>query len=94
MRETHHDTAQIFTLFGGAYVPESHGACRTVRERKTGSLGPMAAVLAALLVGSVTTAAAISVTSRVQATSDIWGPTPPPMLMKSPGMIGFEDALY
>jgi hypothetical protein len=89
---THHHTAQMYTLFGGAYVAESHSANPMPRAPKTHSIGPMAAVLVALLAGTATTAAAITAASRIKTTD--WGPMPPSILMKSPGMVGFGDALY
>ncbi len=57
---------QVFTLFGGGYVAESHGRGPALSDPKVFSLAGWAAVLAVLLVG-VTTAAAFTITHVVAA---------------------------
>ena len=60
MRITAH-TTQVYTLFGGAYVPEDHGRGPDLDAGRAPSLGGWAAVLGTLLIG-VTTAAAFTTT--------------------------------
>lgn len=60
-----HNTAN-FTVFGGAYPAESHSH-NPIREAKSGKVGPMAAVLVALIVGATTTAGAITSAERVHS---------------------------
>ena len=54
MRDHH---SQVFTVFGGAYVPESRSD-RFPRESKKGSAGKVTALLGVLVIGFTTAAAA------------------------------------
>jgi hypothetical protein len=73
---------QIFTVFGGAYVAESHDR---VPQRRSAS--PFAAVIVALLLGSATTAGAITTLSSVQSGYAFSFP-------KAIGVMPIEVALY
>lgn len=56
---------QAFTVFGGAFVHENHDhepACRPTRKA-----GPLAAVFVALILGTITTAGAVTATQRIHA---------------------------
>ena len=62
-----HPTAN-FTVFGGVYPAEMHGSSPPLRQPRSGSVGPLVAVLAALLIGTATTSGAIAAIKRVQTT--------------------------
>ena len=48
MRQHH----QIFTVFGGSFVPETRQATRPPQKRKDRSFGPLAMLLVAALLGA------------------------------------------
>jgi hypothetical protein len=73
---------QAFTVFGGAFVPESHD-----RPPQRKPAGPLAAVILALLLGSVTTAGAITGLKNVRSGYAF-------SYSKAPGVMGIEVALY
>ena len=56
-----------FTVFGGAYPPEAHSS--NPMNRKAAEVGPLAAVLFALVIGALTTSVAVTTLQRVHATS-------------------------
>ena len=62
-----HPTAN-FTVFGGVYPAEMHSSGPPLRQSRPGSIGPLAAVVVALLIGVGTTSGAIAAIKRVQAT--------------------------
>jgi len=63
-----HPTAN-FTVFGGIYPPEMHSSSPLpLRQPRSGSIGPLVAVLVALAIGTVTTSGAVAAIKRVQAT--------------------------
>lgn len=80
-----------FTVFGGFYPAETHSGNSMVRQSKAGSVGPLAAVLVALVLGATTTAGAITATKRIHATNYGFSIT---SYSKIPGVAHFEDALY
>jgi len=80
-----------FTVFGGFYPAETHGRNQIVRRARAGSVGPLAAVLIALVLGASTTAGAITATKRVHATDYGFSIT---SYSKIPGVARFEDVLY
>lgn len=59
-------TTENFTVFGGAYLTEAHGSYPA--RRKATGIGPLAAILFALVIGTVTTSGAIAAIKRVHAT--------------------------
>ena len=62
-----HHTAN-FTVFGGFYPAESHGNNPIVRDAsRVGSIGPLAAVLVATVLGATTTAGAITAAKHIHA---------------------------
>jgi hypothetical protein len=59
-------SAQVFTVFGGAFVAEAHDH---IRPRKTAAAnGPTMAVVMALLLGTATTAGAITAVRHIHST--------------------------
>ena len=62
-----HPTAN-FTVFGALYPAEMHSSSPMPRQTTSASVGPLAAVLVALIIGTVTTSGAIAAIKRVQAT--------------------------
>jgi hypothetical protein len=62
--------AQVFTVFGGAFVAEAHD--HIAPRKRAAAMGPLAAVLVALLVGTATTAGAIAATKHFQSTGYGW----------------------
>jgi hypothetical protein len=88
-----HDFRQTenFTVFGGFYPAETHSRNRIVRRSRTGSVGPLAAVLVALVLGATTTAGAITATKRIHATNYGFSLA---SYSKIPGVAHFEDTLY
>ena len=92
MRHTIH-TTQVYTLFGGAYLPEQHGySDSSLCEARTGAGTKWAMMIGALLIGATATALATSAPSRIRASAD--GPGSLSVLPNVPGMIGFADAIY
>jgi hypothetical protein len=93
MRHETHST-QVYSPFGGAYVPESHGDGFQVEPRKP-SGGKTAALLAVLLIGC-TTAAAATAKHRSLQRSEYAIPMQvmSSFISKLPGTAGFEEALY
>ena len=73
---------QAFTVFGGAFVPESHD-----NPPQRQSAGPLAAVILALLLGSATTAGAIASLNNANSGYAF-------SYSKAPGVMGIEVALY
>ena len=61
-----HPTAN-FTVFGSTYPAESHSHNPAIRKTAA-AIGPLAAVLFALVVGATTTAGAITATQRIWTT--------------------------
>ena len=55
-----------FTVFGGTYPTETHGSHPV--ERKAAEVGPLAAVLFALVIGAMATSGAVAALQRVHAT--------------------------
>jgi hypothetical protein len=93
MRHTTH-TTQVFTLFGGGYVPEDHGRAFTLGEPVKRS-GKMTLILVAALFSATTAAAAVTVSSRVTAPAPkIWYQNPPTLLMKLPEPFGVAEMLF
>jgi hypothetical protein len=80
-----------FTVFGGFYPAETHSRHPVVRQSKAGSVGPLAAVLVALVLGATTTAGAITATKRIHAANYGFSIA---SYSKIPGVAHFEDALY
>jgi hypothetical protein len=80
-----------FTVFGGFYPAETHSRNRIVRRSRAGSVGPLAAVLVALVLGATTTAGAITATKRIHATNYGFSLA---SYSKIPGVAHFQDALY
>ena len=62
-----HPTAN-FTVFGGIYPAEMHSGSPLPRQPRAASIGPLAAVLVALVIGTATTSGAIAAIKRVQTT--------------------------
>ena len=60
-----HPTAN-FTVFGGIYPPEMHTSSRPLQQARAGAVGPLAAVLAALVIATATTSGAIAAIKRAQ----------------------------
>ena len=74
---------QAFTVFGGAFVPESH-----YRAPQRKPAGPMTAIIVALLLGSVTAAGAITGLKSVNNSGYAFS------YSKASGVMGIEVALY
>ena len=62
-----HPTAN-FTVFGAMYPTEMHSSSPLPRQPRSASVGPLAAVLVALVIGTATTSGAIAAIKRIQAT--------------------------
>jgi hypothetical protein len=80
-----------FTVFGGSYPAETHSTHPMLRKPRAGSIGPLAAVLVALVLGATTTAGAITAAKRIHATGYGYSIA---SYSKIPGVAHFEDALY
>jgi hypothetical protein len=61
-----HPTAH-FTVFGGVYPTEINSSNLPLRQPRSGSIGPLAAVLVALVIGAATASGAVAAIKRVQA---------------------------
>ena len=79
---------QMFTVFGGSYVSEAHD--HIPQRRTSRSIGPLAAVFVALILGTATTAGAIAATKRIHS-SGYWFSTASYSIT---GTAGYEDAFY
>jgi hypothetical protein len=88
-----HDN-QIFTVFGGSFVAETHETSRpTAPKNKDRSFGPLVALLIASLLGATIPAVAISASNRLkEAEAARWQQAP--SFARIPGIIGFEHAVY
>jgi hypothetical protein len=91
MRPTIHST-QVVTPFGSGYVHEDHSGGPLQKQPQTRSMAILAMALTAALFGGAT-AAAITTTNRDCAVGTLQQ-TPPSILGKLPGSVGFEEALY
>ena len=92
MRPTIHST-QVVTPFGSGYVHEDHNNGPVGKQPRHRWQAGLAIVLTVALLG-VTTAAAISTSSRSCSPATEQGGNMPSILGKLPGSIGFEEALY
>jgi len=92
MRPTIHST-QVVTPFGSGYVHEDHNNVPEGKQPSHQCQAVLAIVLTVALLG-VTTAAAISTSSRDCSPVTAQGGNMPSILGKLPGSIGFEEALY
>ena len=80
-----------FTVFGGSYPAEMHDGNPMLQKARAGSIGPLAAVLVALVIGATTTAGAITATKRIHASNYGFSIA---SYSKIPGVAHFEDVLY
>jgi hypothetical protein len=85
------DCNQVFTVFGGSYVAESHGFDRRLDRLPQKEAGKRSAtgtaVVAGLLILGITTATAMKATRSLDG---LWAHT----TSSSWTLAGFEDALY
>jgi uncharacterized membrane protein YidH (DUF202 family) len=85
-------TTQVYSLFGGGYVPEAHGADpndgnkRSPVRRRT--------FLTVVILAISTAAGAIAATNWNRAVPDIWTQETPASAMKLPGGFGVDEILY
>jgi len=85
-------TTQVYSLFGGGYVPEAHGADpndgnkRSPLRRRT--------FLTVVILAISTAAGAIAATNWNRAVPDIWTQETPASAMKLPGGFGVDEILY
>ena len=80
-----------FTVFGGSYPAETHNGNPMHPKARAGLMGPLAAVLVALVLGATTTAGAITATKRIHASNYGFSIA---SYSKIPGVAHFEDVLY
>jgi hypothetical protein len=85
-------TTQVYSLFGGGYVPEAHGA-DPHDENKPSPARRRTFVTVAILAIS-TAAGAVAATNWKRASSDIWTQETPASAMKLPGGFGVDEVLY
>jgi uncharacterized membrane protein YidH (DUF202 family) len=85
-------TTQVYSLFGGGYVPEAHGADpndgnkRSPLRRRT--------FLTVVILAISTAAGAIAATNWNRTSPDIWTQETPASAMKLPGGFGVDEILY
>jgi hypothetical protein len=79
---------QIFTVFGGSFISEQHATVSTSGKR---SFGPVAAVVAALVLGTTISASAVAGFNRDQAAHPFAGS---PFFSSHQLGIGFRTALW
>lgn len=84
----------VFTIFGGTYLPETPSN-QHVQEPRNASTGMVTALLAVLIIGFMTAAAATA-KSRSHWRAEYAVPMQPmsPFIAKLPGTIGFQEVLY
>jgi hypothetical protein len=80
-----------FTVFGGSYPAETHRDHPMLQKHRAGSVGPLSAVLVALVLGATTTAGAITAAKSVRASNYGFSIA---SYSKIPGVAHFEDVLY
>lgn len=78
--------AQLFTVFGGSYVPEAHGTSMFPANDGRKRSGAKWLAVAGLLMVGVTTAAA----TKARLPENAWAKTPSAITM----VASFEDAVY
>lgn len=89
MRQHH----QIFTVFGGSFVPETRQATRPPQKRKDRSFGPLAMLLVAALLGATIPAVAVTLNQRIRAAEAArW--KQPRYFLKVPPTVGFDQAVF
>ena len=85
-------TTQVYSLFGGGYVPEAHGA-----DPHNGNKPPPVrrrTFLTVVILAISTAAGAIAATNWNRAVPDIWTQETPASAMKLPGGFGVDEILY
>jgi len=85
-------TTQVYSLFGGGYVPEAHGGDPN-NENKPSPVRRRAFLTVVILALS-TAAGAIAATNWNRISPDIWTQETPASVMKMPGGFGVDEALY
>jgi hypothetical protein len=96
MRHSIHsiDTTQIYTPFGGGYMHENHGDGPALGDASTGVGTRWAGLIGALLIGATTAAAALTATHRSSQVPKLWLTNQPPILMKLPDAVYFEELVF
>jgi len=79
---------QIFTVFGGAFISEQHAAVPSNEKR---SLGPVAAVVVALVLGTTISASAVAGLNSRQAAHPFGGS---PFFSSNQLGVGFQPTLW
>jgi hypothetical protein len=79
---------QMFTVFGGSFIPEEHAAVSTNEKR---TFGPVAAIVAALVLGTAISASAIAGFNGGQSAHGFGGS---PFFSSNQLGIGFQTALW
>ena len=93
MRQTIY-TTQVFSLFGGVYVPEYHDPDAPPKHERNGAGGKWPAVILGLIIGATTAAGAFTATRHITARPNLTQQSQPTILLKLPGGFGVDDAIY
>jgi len=90
------DHHQMFTVFGGSFVPEAHEAIPPpVQKRKGRPLGPLVMLLIAILLGAAIPAIAVTATIRLRAAEAArWQQPQSTYFLTVPPTVGFDRALF
>jgi hypothetical protein len=87
-------TTQVFSLFGGVYLPEYHDPDAPPRQERSGAGGKWPAIICGLLIGATTAAGALTAVKNINARPALNQQSQPTILLKLPGGFGVDDALY
>jgi hypothetical protein len=87
---------QMFTVFGGSFVPESRETTRPpAPRRKDRAFAPLAMLLVAGLLGATIPAVAYTTANRIRAAEAArWQQPQSTLFWHGPATIGIEQALY
>ena len=86
-------TTQVYSLFGGGYVLEAHGADPKDGNRRR-SPARRRTFLTVVILAISTVAGAIAATNWYRGSPDIWTQETSASAMKLPGGFGVDEVLY
>jgi hypothetical protein len=86
-------TTQVFSLFGGVYLPEYHDPDAPPKQNH-GAGGKWPAVICGLIIGATTAAGAFTAVKHINARPNFGEQSQPTIMLKLPGGFGVDDAIY
>lgn len=88
-------TTQVFSLFGGVYLPEYRDPDALPKPERNGPGGKWPAIICGLLLGATTAAGAFTATRHIIARPILSQQNHQPLiLLKLPTGFGVDEAIY